>query len=106
MTSEGENASFEPGVANLAVQYEKAHFRCEQDVEGFFRVEGEVLDVLVQPTVMHPVSVAGCDCAYGITFSVEPLAAGTFQATLYRRWDGLNSPNEPVEIGSARVVIE
>lgn len=101
-----ESATFTTGASSLAVAYEEAHFRCEQDVEGFYKIANDALDILVQPIDMHPDAVAGCDCPYGITFTVKPLEAGTLQATLYRRWDGLNTPNDPVEIATAQVTIE
>jgi hypothetical protein len=106
MAFNDENASFTAGVSILAVAYDQAHFRCEQDVEGFYKVTGGALDMLVQPIDMHPAAVAACDCAYGITFTVKPVESGAFQATLYRRWDAMNSPNDPVRIASEQVTIE
>lgn len=101
-----ERATFLPGDGSLGVQYDEAHFRCEQDVEGFFKDEGETLDVLVQPIDMHPISVAACDCLYDITIAIEPLGAGSRQITLFRRWDDINEPNDPVQIGSEFVTVE
>ncbi|HEX6766960.1 MAG TPA: hypothetical protein VF103_15800 [Polyangiaceae bacterium] len=101
-----ERATFLPGDGSLGVQYEEAHFRCQQDVEGFFKDEGETLDILVQPNEMHPTSVARCDCLYDITMAIEPLGAGSRQVTLFRRWDDINEPNDPVQIGSELVTIE
>jgi hypothetical protein len=37
------------------------------------------------------------------TISIEPLAAGGRQVTLYRRWDDWNEPNDPIEIASEMV---
>ncbi len=34
----------------IRVQYDEAHFRCAQDVEGVFKEVGETLHVLVQPS--------------------------------------------------------
>ena len=101
-----EQASFTGGTGNIGVDYQYAHFRCLQDVEGFFKASDGAVDILVQPIDMHPASVAACDCAYNITFLVEPLSAGTLQTTLYRRWDGQNSQNDPVPIASAPVVVQ
>ncbi len=74
-------------------EWENAHFRCAQDVEGFYRFDGPLLQVLVQPVDMHPSVVAGCDCLYNIDFSVEGADDGW---ELWRRWDALNEPNDPV----------
>lgn len=101
-----EQASFTGGEGSIAVDYRQAHFRCEQDVEGFLKVGDGTVEMLVQPIDMHPRAVAACDCGYNITFVAEPVAAGTVQATLYRRWDGMNEPNDPVHIASAAVVVQ
>jgi hypothetical protein len=101
-----ESASFQPGRASLAVTYDQAHFRCAQNVEGFYKVTGDALEILVQPIDMHPQAVAACDCVFGITFTVEPLASGVVEASLYRRWDDWNTPNDPVEIASEQVTID
>jgi hypothetical protein len=77
------------------------HFRCEQEVEGFYRQEGEALDVLIQPVDMHPEVVAGCDCLYRVEVGLPQAPPAT--VTLYRRWDGINDPNDPVRVGSAAV---
>lgn len=105
MTFANESATLSGGTGNVGVDYRNAHFRCEQDVEGFFKVGAGTVDLLVQPIDMHPSSVAACDCGYNITFIAEPVPAGTMQATLYRRWDAINSPNAPVPIASAEVVV-
>lgn len=101
-----EHASFAGGEGSIAVDYQHAHFRCEQDVEGFFKVGDGTVEMLVQPIDMNPSAVAGCDCGYNITFLAEPVAAGTMQTTLYRRWDAINNPNDPVPIASAAVVVQ
>jgi hypothetical protein len=106
LDSANETATFEPGIDSLKVDYREAHFRCEQAVEGFYKVEGRALDILVQPVEMHPSAVAGCDCLYGITFSIKPLSTDAVQATLYRRWDDWNEPNNPVKIASELVTLE
>ncbi|MBM4361137.1 MAG: hypothetical protein FJ104_00535 [Deltaproteobacteria bacterium] len=86
------------GRGALLVVYSDAHFRCEQEVEGFVRGSAGSLDLLVQPVDMHPASVAACDCLYEITLALESLPPGDHAVTLYRRWDALNQPNDPVEI--------
>lgn len=102
----GEGATFVAGFGKLDVTYDKAHFRCEQSVEGYFQTSEQALEIIVQPVDMNPSSVARCDCAYGITLTVQPLEAGEFSTTLFRRWDSLNEPNDPVEIASELVTIE
>lgn len=99
-----ERVEAEAASGAIAVDYLGAPFRCSQDVEGFFRTNGDAVDVLVQPVHMNPSSVAKCDCLYEIhmTVPVAPLAA----LTLYRRWDNINDPNDPVEIGSVQVAAE
>ncbi len=101
-----ERASFTGNTGSIGVDYQDAHFRCEQDVEGFFKTGGDTVDILVQPIDMHPASVAGCDCGYNITFIVEPVSAGTMQTTLYRRWDGQSNPNDPVQVATALVSVQ
>lgn len=86
----------------IAIEYRHAHFRCEQDVEGFLRRAGGRADVLVQPVDMHPQSVAGCDCLYDISMTI-PVEPGSYELTLYRRWDNLNEPNDPIEVDSTTV---
>lgn len=93
-----ETVTAEVQGADLAFDWRQAPFRCEQDVEGFYRTEGDRLQVLVQPRDMHPTSVAKCDCLYDLTFAV-PDWDGPWDA--YRRWDAINDPNEPVLVGSS-----
>lgn len=82
----------------LSVTYSKAHFRCEQDVTAFWRESAEGIAILVQPEDMHPKMVAGCDCLYDVTMTLRPPAeSGT--VSVFRRWDGLNEPNDPEWMG-------
>ena len=59
---------------SVDVSVTAAQFRCSQAVEGFWRADGDALFVLVQPTDMHPSSVAKCDCLYDLqlTFPGSP----------------------------------
>ncbi len=91
-------SAIQPG---LRVIGDDLPFRCEQDVEGFYRVSGEAVDVLVQPVEMDPDEVARCDCLYRIEAGIPEAPPAT--VTLYRRWDNLNVPNRPVLVGSIRV---
>ncbi|MDF1561529.1 MAG: hypothetical protein P1V51_00720 [Deltaproteobacteria bacterium] len=92
------------GGGGIQVEYKEAHFRCEQEVEAFERRAGQSIDLLVQPRDLTPKAVAGCDCLYDISFSLVDVAGET-TLTLYRRWDDLNDPNEPVLIGSATLTV-
>jgi len=86
----------------IVLAYDHAHFRCVQDVEAFAKRSEHALEVLVQPVEMHPHVVAGCDCLYDINMRLES-APGALDITLYRRWDALNEPNDPVSIGSVKL---
>jgi hypothetical protein len=106
MTFPDEAASFLGGTGNIGVTYQDAHFRCVQKVEGYFKTAGDGVDILVQPIDMDPTSVAGCDCGYKITFVVQPVSSGPHMATLYRRWDNINHPNDPVLISAAPAIVQ
>lgn len=80
--------------------YDHAHFRCEQEVEGFYRVDGDRLSVLVQPVDMHPSVVAACDCLYTVTMGLPETGA---EVEVWRRWDDINDPNDPVSVGTVTV---
>lgn len=102
---EGEESIAVDGVAaGIELAYRHAHFRCSQDVEGFVRRGEGQLDILIQPVDMNPRSVAKCDCRYEISANVSA-AAGEHAVTVYRRWDNINSDNDPVKVGSTEVVV-
>lgn len=84
----------------VRVEYREAHFRCAQDVEGFARSDADRLDLLVQPIDMHPSAVASCDCLYDVSIGVAEYDGTPGVVSLYRRWDDLNDPNDPVLIGT------
>lgn len=94
-----------PERGAIHLEYLAAHFRCAQEVEGFVRIAGGRVDVLVQPADMDPGSVAACDCRYDIGMAIKGLSKGAVAVDLYRRWDNLNEPNAPVKVGSAEVQI-
>lgn len=96
-----EAMSAEAGSPGLRVIGDPLHFRCAQEVEGFYMSSGDQVDVLIQPKDMDPRAVAGCDCLYRVEAGV-PLAPPA-EVTLWRRWDNINDPNDPVEVGSAHV---
>lgn len=100
-----EAIAVQPGAGRLSIEYQHAHFRCQQDVEGFLRRGVGTVDVLVQPVDMDPKTVARCDCRYPITIGLS-MPPGSYVTTVFRRWDNINTPNAPVEIGSSSVVIE
>lgn len=72
----------------VTVAYRFAHFRCEQEVEAFYRLVGDGVEVLVQPVDMDPSAVAACDCLYDIDFELRLEAdLAPTSLTLLRRWD-------------------
>lgn len=100
-----ERLEAEGGAGQASLHYLEAHFRCDQDVEAYYLLEGDTLSVLVQPIDMDPSSVARCDCLYDIDIEIADLPAGTLTVDLFRRWDNINDDNEPVAIGSAGIEI-
>jgi len=94
------------GTGSIEIGYAEAHFRCEQDVEAFYLLEGDTLSVLVQPIDMDPRETAKCDCLYDIDLTVLELPAGALTVDVFRRWDNINDDNEPVWVGSAEVEID
>lgn len=94
------------GAGSLHVDFLDAHFRCEQRVTALVRVHDANVELLVQPEEMHPLTVAKCDCLYDIRIDVSPLAPGTYDVTLQRRWDDRHSPNDPETIGRVRAVVK
>lgn len=95
-----EAATATAADGGLRVVYDPVHFRCEQDVEGFFVVHGDTVDLLVRPRDMSPRMVAGCDCGYVVDAKVAATGA-TVRA--YRQWDDLNDDNDPVLIDEIAV---
>lgn len=91
----------------LEVAIREGHFRCAQDVEGFYRiVEGDI-EVLVQPTDMNPSAVAGCDCLYDIDMTLALDAdLAPDNVRVYRRWDNQNDPNDPVLLGELERTVQ
>jgi hypothetical protein len=100
-----EWVSFTGARGQVWVLYNDAHFRCAQEVEGFYRRGDGTLDVLVQPVDMDPDAVAGCDCAYFLTIFIKHLPAGELAVSVFRRWDNLNDPNDPVLIATETVTV-
>lgn len=87
--------------AGVDLSVEPLHFRCAQPVAGFWRTTGTAVEVLLQPVDMNPSAVAGCDCLYRIEATVP--APEAEQVTVWRRWDNLNAPNPPEEVGEATI---
>ncbi|AUX34148.1 hypothetical protein SOCE836_063160 [Sorangium cellulosum] len=104
-TTVKETLAATPERGAVHIDYGAGHFRCAQEVEGFVRIAGGKVGVLVQPVDMDPSAVAGCDCRYDIGMTIKGLSKGAVAVDLYRRWDNLNEPNDPVKIGSAEVEI-
>lgn len=96
-----EHVEGDIGASPMQVSLKQGHFRCEQDVEGFYRVVDGGVDVLVQPIDMDPKAVPNCDCLYDIDMTISlDVDLAPDPVTVYRRWDNLNDDNDPVEIGS------
>ncbi|XXT14968.1 hypothetical protein WME94_32440 [Sorangium sp. So ce429] len=100
-----ETLAATPANGAVRLDYRAAHFRCEQEVEGFVRTAGGKVEVLVQPAEMDPSAVVRCDCRYDIGMKIDGLDKGAVTVELYRRWDNINEPNEPVKVGSVDVQI-
>ncbi len=88
--------------ANLS----EARFRCEQEVEGFVKVEEGTIQFLVQPVDMNPDAVAGCDCLYNVTMDVQELEPDAYDVSLSVRGDKQSGQEEPVELGSEKILID
>lgn len=91
----------EAAAGALTVSAEPVTFRCAQAVEGFWRADGDAISVLVQPIDMTPKAVAGCDCLYRVEATLP--APDAASVTVWQRWDAINDPNDPVEVGAAPV---
>lgn len=89
---------------SIHVNYEPAHFRCAQSVQGFVKTGTGTADVLVQPVEMNPTSIAKCDCLYGVEMDI-PAKSGDYVVSLYRRWDHKSGADVPLKIGSEAVTI-
>lgn len=87
------------GSDPLHVDATAVQFRCGQDVEGFWKENGASVEVLVQPVDMNPTSVAACDCLYDLAIDVGTPEGTPEEIVLWRRWDAINDPNDPVEVG-------
>jgi hypothetical protein len=105
LNAPAEMIDVEAAQDGIRVDYEHAHFRCEQDVEGYLRETGTKLDVLVQPIDMNPKAVAACDCTYAVAMTL-PAKSGQHEVTVYRRWDNINDDNDPVKIGAEKIDTE
>tara|TARA_B100000683_G_C12304002_1_gene479428 strand:+ start:96 stop:557 length:462 start_codon:yes stop_codon:yes gene_type:complete len=70
-----EESLLSGGIENgeLQLQFSKADFRCDQEVEGFHMVEDGALSILIQPQDMNPSMVAKCNCLYNIDLSIPGL---------------------------------
>jgi len=100
-----ERVDVTSGAGRVEVALRETPFRCAQDVEAFARRRERSLDLLVQPIDMHPSVVAGCDCLYDIDLTVHDVPSGGLTVSVWRRWDALNEPNDPIEVGSAAVTV-
>ena len=74
------------------VTYRNAHFRCQQPVCGYAMLEGDAIDVLVQPCEMNPTSPKKCDCLSDVGLAVPK---GVTRVGLSRRWDSAAGQESP-----------
>ena len=75
-----------------------ASFPCTESLEGFQRVEGTQVDLLIQPMDLHPNAVAGSDCAVDIDFAILDLDEGTYHVSLYRRDNDQVDPDMELQL--------
>ena len=89
-------------AGGIDVLYQRATFRCDQKVQAFLREKDGAFDVLFQPLLMNPSTVARCDCAYNLETSFGA-PSGEHKVTVWKRWDayGQASAPEPIADGSA-----
>jgi hypothetical protein len=94
---------------DVSVEYDKAHFRCAQDVGGFIRVretDGQI-DLLAQPKDMCPEAVAACSCLYNLEFQFD-LASGEYEIHVYKRGDHFSDSDHPIlpaEVGTVDLTV-
>jgi len=77
--------NIENGLLNI--DFNKAVFRCEQEVEGFQKAEANHISVLLQPKEMNPSMVAKCSCLYNFSLSFPVENSGGYTVDLYTRSD-------------------
>ncbi len=75
-----------------------ASFPCSDSVEGFQLVDGTQVDLLIQPTDLHPDAVTGSDCAMDIDFAILDLDEGTYRVSLYRRDNDQVDPDMALQL--------
>ena len=81
-------------------------FPCSDELEAHKRVEGADVDILVQPTDLHPDAVAGSDCTLQVDMVVLDLDEGTYHVTVYRRDNDHVDPDlEVVMVGEGDAVL-
>lgn len=75
-------------VGHVFVTWERAHFRCAQEVAAWWRADGTGhVDVLVQPADLTPESVARCDCLYTLEIELGRPAPLASSVGLWTRGD-------------------
>ena len=81
-------------------------FPCTTALEGFQRIDGTDIDLLVQPTDLHPDAVAGSDCTFDIDFTVVGLDEGTYHVAIHRRdSDAVDETMAAVLVGEGDAVL-
>ncbi len=77
-------------------------FGCSEEVEGFFRRDGVLVGVLVQPAGMDPRVPPPCECYIGVEAEIPEDPPAT--VSLYTRSGNYEEDNRPIFIGSDEVV--
>lgn len=81
-------------------------FLCLQRLQGFQRIEGNTVDILIQPDDTDSEWVAACSCGYDLVIGVEGAPAGdNVEINVYSRGDDNSGRTEPELFDSATVSV-
>ena len=82
---------------SIDVNYQDS-FPCTEQLRAFVRVDGEQIDLLVQPVDLHPSAVAGSNCVMEMTVHAPDLEQGRYSIALYRRDNDVVDPDMAVRL--------
>lgn len=85
------------GADPLLVEASAVPFRCGQEVEAFWKQDGGVVEVLVQPIDMRPRVIPDCDCRYDLQITVGTPDPAAEELVLWRRSDAYEGTAPPPE---------
>jgi hypothetical protein len=91
-----------PGTGSVSVQVAGATGRCDQQTVGWVRSSAVELELLLQPSDMHPTAVGKCATAYDLKTTV-PAPSGTLTLVVSLRSDAY--AGEPSLTELARVSV-